>query len=258
MKSERGWACAARLAPRAVRTKVAPVTGQPRLRPACLAAIATMAACLPLDDLSGYSSATVAPFAGGNGAGGSGGSTNGGSSSGARATAGADSGQSGEGRGGALSLGPSGMAGAAGGDSAGGAAPGPVGADAGTCDGADEFASADARSCYRLTADTATWPDARAACIGWGGDLVRIESAAEDDFLSARLTIDVWIGVNDREVEGSMVWADGSALGYANWGDAQPDDFDAQEDCGEKRAAEGGEWNDSPCDGTPREFLCER
>jgi hypothetical protein len=217
-----------------------------------------MAACLPLDDLSGYSSATVAPFAGGNGAGGSGGSTNGGSSSGARATAGADSGQSGEGRGGALSLGPSGMAGAAGGDSAGGAAPGPVGADAGTCDGADEFASADARSCYRLTADTATWPDARAACIGWGGDLVRIESAAEDDFLSARLTIDVWIGVNDREVEGSMVWADGSALGYANWGDAQPDDFDAQEDCGEKRAAEGGEWNDSPCDGTPREFLCER
>jgi lectin-like protein len=215
-----------------------------------------MVACLPLDDLSGYSSAPVAPFAGGNGTGGSasGGSSSGGSSSGAAATAGASSGQSGEGSGGALSLDPSGMAGGA-----GGSASGVVGsADAGSCDGPDEFAGADARGCYRLTADTATWLDARAVCIGWGGDLARIESAAEDDFLTARLSIDVWIGVNDREVEGSMVWADGSPLGYENWGDAQPDDFNAQEDCGEKRVADAGGWNDSPCDGMPREFLCER
>lgn len=203
-----------------------------------------MGACLPLDDLSGYSSAPVAPFAGGNGSGGS--------SSGAPATAGAASGQSGEAAGGALSLDPAGRAGGAGGS-------GSVdSADAGSCDGAGEFAGVDTRGCYRLTADTATWLDARAACIGWGGDLVRIESAAEDDFLTARLAIDVWIGVNDREVEGSMVWADGSPLGYENWGDAQPDDFNAQEDCGEKRAADAGSWNDGPCDGTPREFLCER
>jgi hypothetical protein len=240
-----------RLAHFAVRIKVAPVTGQPRFRIACFGAIVTMAACLPLDDLSGYSSASVAPFAGGNG---SGGSTSGGSSSGVPATAGAGSGQSGEGSGGALPLDPSGVAGGA-----SGSAPAPVGsADAGSCDGPDEFAGADARGCYQLTVETAAWLDARAACVSWGGDLVRIESAAEDDFLTARLTVNVWIGVNDREVEGTMVWADGSPLGYANWGDAQPDDFNAQEDCGEKRVLEGGDWNDSPCDGTPREFLCER
>jgi Lectin C-type domain len=233
------------------------VTGQPRLRLVSIGAIATLAACLPLDDLSGYSSAPVGPFAGGNGSGASGGSTSGSASSGAPAAAGTGNGQSGEGSGGALSLDPSGMAGGAGaGDQGSG---GSVGAaDAGSCDGPDEFAGADARGCYLLTADTATWLDARAACVRWGGDLVRIESAAEDDSLNARLTIDVWIGANDREIEGTMVWADGSPLLYSNWGDAQPDDFNAQEDCGEKRVADAGGWNDSPCDGTPRAFLCER
>jgi len=218
-----------------------------------------MVACLPLDDLSGYSSASVASFAGSSG----GGSTSGGATSGAPAMAGANSGISGEGSGGALSLDPSGVAGGAGAADpalgAGGSASEPAAsADAGNCDGADEFADADARSCYRLAADTATWLDARAVCISWGGDLVHIESAAEDDFLTARVTIDVWIGANDRASEGSMVWADGSPLGYANWGDAQPDDFNAQEDCGEKRVLDGGAWNDGPCDGTPRRFLCER
>jgi hypothetical protein len=241
----------------AVRTKVAPVTGQPRLRLARLARLAPilmMAACLPLDDLSGYSSAAVAPFAGGSGFDGP---ASGGSAGAMAARAGSDSG---EGSAGALSLDPSGMAGAQGAAlGAGGSESGAAGsADAGSCESSDEFASADARGCYRLTADTATWLDARAACLGWGGDLVSIESAAEDDFLTARLATDVWIGVNDREIEGDMVWADGSPLGYANWGAGQPDDFNAQEDCGEKRVADGGGWNDGPCAGTPRAFLCER
>ena len=54
------------------------------------------------------------------------------------------------------------------------------------------------------------------------------------------------------------MWADGGALSYENWGDTQPDDFNAQEDCGEKRLRDAGGWNDRPCEGDPQEFLCER
>ena len=233
------------------------MTGQPRLRAACFGSSIALAACLPLDDLSEYSSASVIPFAGGA-------SGSGGTASGAPSVSASSGGTlSGEGMGGDLSLDPSNMEGRSGaagalGDSGGGASSLAGTSDAGACSGDGEFAEAEGQSCYRLTADTALWVDARAACLSWGGDLVSIESAAEDDFLTSRSTIDVWIGANDRELEGTLVWADGSPLVYTNWGDAQPDDFGAQEDCGEKRVVDAGGWNDRPCDGTLQEFLCER
>src|SRR6187401_2172077 len=51
MKSARLAPCPARLAHSAVHTKVAPVTGPPRLRLVSIGAIVTWAACLPPDDL---------------------------------------------------------------------------------------------------------------------------------------------------------------------------------------------------------------
>lgn len=233
-------------------TKVAGVTVLPRLWAACLATTAFVA-CLPLDDLSGYS-ASVAPLTGSAGVGASGGVSGGTRQS----TVGA---ASGEGLGGALSLDPSAVADASAGAGAaetGAASPPTVSIDAGACSGPDEFGSTQGQSCYWLPPDGALWVEARAACVSWGGDLVSIESAMEDDFLRQTLTNDVWIGVNDRDVEGTMVWADGSALAYANWAEEQPDDFGAQEDCVEKRVGDAGAWNDRPCEGTPQQFLCER
>jgi len=99
----------------------------------------------------------------------------------------------------------------------------PIGSsDAGACDADGEFPSAEGDRCYRVTSDVAEWLDAREACVRWGRDLVSIESAAEDDFLTQRLSLDVWIGANDRALEGTVVWADGGALSYENWGDTQP------------------------------------
>ncbi|HTV22601.1 MAG TPA: C-type lectin domain-containing protein [Polyangiaceae bacterium] len=230
------------------------MTGQRRscaLRFACIA----FAVCLPLDDLSGYTGDGVAPFAGGTSAGGAAGAGSAGAASGGAAV--------GEGMGGTLPLGSAGTggAGAAAGAwaDAGGSSPLPTRApDAGACNAEGEFAGVAGASCYRLTADTAVWLDARAACQSWGGDLVQIESAAEDDFLTARLTVDVWIGLSDRETEGTMLWVDASAPVFTHWGNAQPDDFNAQEDCGEKRVGDAGGWNDRPCDGEPQAYLCER
>lgn len=125
------------------------------------------------------------------------------------------------------------------------------------CEGEGEFESPDGQSCYRSTADIASWFGARAACLEWGGDLVSIESPQEDEFLSERVRVEVWIGANDLDVEGSYVWADGTPVEYENWSVAQPDNFQGQEDCVEKRV-EDGAWNDRPCGGDDQEYVCER
>lgn len=33
-----------------------------------------------------------------------------------------------------------------------------------------------------------------------------------------------WIGLDDRAVEGTFVWNDGSVVGFTNWSSGQPDD----------------------------------
>lgn len=243
------------------------VIGSPRATAAhfviiALGASLSSSACLPREDLADYSGSAAATFTGEASSDGQGGASSGGAPAGA-AGSGA---QAEEGLGGALSLDPSASAGAsigggAGASLAGGsvgprAAPGEL--DAGTCDGDGEFPSVDGERCYRVNDDVASWTDARSECLDWGGDLASIESAEEDAFLTERLTISVWIGANDREVEGTMRWADGGALSFANWGDGQPDDFSAQEDCVEKRIIAGGTWNDRPCEADVREFVCER
>lgn len=124
------------------------------------------------------------------------------------------------------------------------------------CSAEGEFPSVDSLSCYRATDAVAGWFGARAACQAWGGDLVVIDSEAEDAFITERLDVEVWIGAHDRDFEGVFVWADGSPVLYTNWDVAQPDNFQGQENCAEKRVT--GFWNDRPCGGEPQEYLCER
>jgi hypothetical protein len=127
-----------------------------------------------------------------------------------------------------------------------------------TCEGPGEFEGVGGQGCYRASVATATWFDAQDDCQAWGGDLVVIESQAEDTFLTARMTVDVWIGAHDRAVEGTVVWVNGQPFVFENWGTAQPDDFQGQEDCLEKRFVEEGAWNDRPCGGDPQAYFCER
>lgn len=101
---------------------------------------------------------------------------------------------------------------------------------------------------YEFIAGTFSWDQANAAAQaqtfnGVNGHLVTITSAAENAFvLSLISTIDrsVWIGANDRAVEGVWRWVTGEQfwqggsggtvgpdVPYANWNLGQPDDFGA-------------------------------
>lgn len=70
---------------------------------------------------------------------------------------------------------------------------------------------------------------------------------------SIRKGENVWIGFNDRLVEGQYTWIDGSVNNYANWQSNQPDDnrqpTGVREDCTFLRR-ETGAWHDVPCTNT--------
>lgn len=207
----------------------------------CIASLGALASgCFPMEDLSSYSAGSV-PSAGNSGVGDSG----------------------------------------AGGTSSGGSGPGGTGSsvvpDAGsgsdepvldastvdpdaspilTCEGPDEFAGLVPTTCYRLLNALGSWVDARSSCQVWGGDLVEITSPEENELLAAEVNGSVWIGANDRQNEGEMVWAGGAPVEYATWAPAQPDNFQGGENCVERRAPDGL-WNDAPCEGA-KGAVCER
>lgn len=90
-------------------------------------------------------------------------------------------------------------------------------------------------SCYKLFTMPETWESARAKCEGLGAQLVKIESAEENDFLKRTYLnspgVTFWIGLNDQMEEGEWVWADGSTLGdYANW-HHDPNNLDGNQHC---------------------------
>ena len=91
-------------------------------------------------------------------------------------------------------------------------------------------------------------------CEELDAELATITNAAEDSFASSILhKKDRWIGLNDREVEGKLIWLDSSPPSYANWNDGQPMN-DEQNDCVLKRRS-SGLWEVMPCS-SGYSFIC--
>lgn len=121
-----------------------------------------------------------------------------------------------------------------------------------------------------------SWAQAQAECESIYGNLVRIESAAEDSFLQtspANAVVNpesAWIGASDGagKNEGTWTWhgdaepffigdhEDGAANPagtYVGWGASEPNDGGAGEDCG---ALWFSVWIDLPC-GNVTPYICE-
>lgn len=106
--------------------------------------------------------------------------------------------------------------------------------------------------CYRET-EKMTWAEAAVQCaVSWGGYLVTINDAEENEFLTAAFHGNKWIGLSDRQNEreksrDNWLWFQGSS-DYANWDDGEPNNS-GDEDCIELYTSGGseGEWNDEKC-----------
>ncbi|XP_068429175.1 CD209 antigen-like [Clinocottus analis] len=92
-------------------------------------------------------------------------------------------------------------------------------------------------SCYFLSSRSDTWEQSREDCKDRGADLVIIDSLEEQKFLSSIAEHRTWIGLTDRDDEGSWKWIDGTPLTQAYWGQ-QPDNGGGDPQYGEEDCAE--------------------
>ncbi|XP_071383522.1 CD209 antigen-like protein D [Centroberyx affinis] len=117
---------------------------------------------------------------------------------------------------------------------------------------------------YYVSNEMKTWEESRQDCLRRGAHLVIINSKEEQKFLVG-LNKRVWIGLTDREEEGTWTWVDGSPLTTAYWGRTQPDDGDGftkvgTEDCAELNNHYSdplNKWNDLSCNGK-NSWICEK
>ncbi|XP_028249455.1 CD209 antigen-like protein C [Parambassis ranga] len=116
-------------------------------------------------------------------------------------------------------------------------------------------------SCYLVPPKSGSWDEGRADCRGRGADLVVIDCIQEQRFLTTFTTQPSWIGLTDREEEGTWKWIDGTPLNLTDWNQGQPDNGKGdprygEEDCVHIRAQGTSHWNDLSC-AAQLKWVCE-
>ncbi|WP_265586168.1 lectin-like protein, partial [Cuspidothrix issatschenkoi] len=114
-------------------------------------------------------------------------------------------------------------------------------------------------STYTLS-NSGTWQQAQAEALRLGGNLVTINSQAEQDWLISTFggTERLWIGLTDEVREGQFQWASGETSTYTNWYPGQPDNGGPT---GENYVVinydSAGKWNDYPNNLSPFRGIIE-
>lgn len=117
-------------------------------------------------------------------------------------------------------------------------------------------------ACYFFSNESGSWDKGREDCRDRGADLVVVDSHEEKIFLSRLTKKTVWIGLNDRDEEGTWKWVDGSPLTLTYWAATQPDNGGGdpnwgEEDCVHIRAEFDDLWNDLSCEAS-LQWICEK
>ncbi|XP_020493422.2 CD209 antigen-like protein E isoform X1 [Labrus bergylta] len=93
-----------------------------------------------------------------------------------------------------------------------------------------------ASSCYYISSQRSrkNWDESREDCLQRNADLVVINSRQEQAFLTG-FTEAAWVGMTDREQEGTWLWVDGTEVDKdrLQWASGQPDGAFGGEDCGD-------------------------
>ena len=127
------------------------------------------------------------------------------------------------------------------------------------------------RSCYIvIDIPTREWSAARRNCLKFGGDLAKITSNHENQFVYNLIgnqvyttSLGVWLGLH-RKAGNKFYWTDGTLLaGYNNWNGGEPNN-PLTEKCAHlygKSNSAREKWNDVPClwnVSRPPVILCQK
>lgn len=101
-----------------------------------------------------------------------------------------------------------------------------------------------------------SWPNSKKDCEDRGGRLVTIKTRLKLQALSLFYS-HAWIGLSDREAEGSWKWEDGTGLESGFWMKDEPNNHDDNEDCAHLSVeSEAVGFNDNNC-GKAFPYICE-
>uniref|UniRef100_A0A3P8QRV6 C-type lectin domain-containing protein n=1 Tax=Astatotilapia calliptera TaxID=8154 RepID=A0A3P8QRV6_ASTCA len=122
--------------------------------------------------------------------------------------------------------------------------------------------------CYYFSTNKSSWTKSRDDCRAKGGDLVKIDSREEQEFLRKKVRRIMkdhedkfWIGLTDSAEQGRWLWVDGSPLNesLSYWKDTEPDNW-GEDDCvmmGDKGDRYQKSWSDTSCK-VSRRSICEK
>jgi glucose/arabinose dehydrogenase len=98
---------------------------------------------------------------------------------------------------------------------------------------------------YRLTTNL-TWEQAQTEAQRVGGNLVTVNDAAEETWLKQTFgsTEGLWIGINDRRIEGQFEWVNGETSAYRNWAPGEPNNANGDQDYGVMNFGANRQWDD--------------
>ncbi|XP_042230649.1 C-type mannose receptor 2-like, partial [Homarus americanus] len=108
--------------------------------------------------------------------------------------------------------------------------------------------------CYMFSEEEKTWTAAQRECQSHQAHLVSVATWAEQDYVFNHQGGGGWLGLNDRALEGSWVWSDGTSVTITNWNEGEPSGGD--KNCVEMIDS-AGKWNDVRCE-QERPFICKR
>ncbi|XP_026215291.1 CD209 antigen-like isoform X2 [Anabas testudineus] len=113
-------------------------------------------------------------------------------------------------------------------------------------------------SAYYISSVRKSWNESREDCLQKGADLMIINSR-EEQTLTRQWQDNMWIGLTDKEKEGTWKWVDGTPLITSYWRSNEPNNYEnREEDCGEVRFhKDENSWNDESCD-VQRVWICEK
>ncbi|XP_026100909.1 C-type lectin domain family 4 member M-like isoform X2 [Carassius auratus] len=120
-------------------------------------------------------------------------------------------------------------------------------------------------SFYYMSKEKKNWTESRRYCTERGADLIIINNKEEQDFIHNMSGNGIfYIGLTDREVEGTWKWVDGSILNTSFWAQGEPNgNQQYDEDCVVTVAVPQPVWGtlvgwlDDACN-KPYQWICEK
>ncbi|XP_067125998.1 uncharacterized protein [Centruroides vittatus] len=105
---------------------------------------------------------------------------------------------------------------------------------------------------FRISSDHLTFENSVEQCKKENGTLVKIEDAATYNFLlkimKQKKIKSAWIGLSDKDEEGTWAWTDGTELGSIHfWAENEPNNLHGNENCVEITSVIKYKWNDADC-----------